>query len=215
MSHFCVATLSPDTLLRADHGVLRAASLALTGDARAAAEHILADARRQAEQLRLRADDRARDAVRAAEQQTLERAADLLLRLERRHAQLLLGAQRMAIDLTLALFDRALADTTPRERVAASCRRLLAEAPRALAQPVLYLHPDDGALAPELAWEIKTDAALARGACRLEADGGEWRADFAEGAAALRASFGAAARHEETESESESKTLAEPEAPQS
>ena len=194
MTNFCVAKITTESLLRADHGLWRADALTVTRDAHVAAEHILDCARREAEQLRLRAAGEALDAVRAAEQEALEHMTALLQQLEERHAQLLDGAQALAVDLTLALFERVLAETTPRERIAASCRRLLQEAPRTLAQPVLYLHPDDSALAPpELAWERKLDATLARGACRLEAGGGEWRADFTAGAAALCAAFGSAA----------------------
>lgn len=194
MTHFCVAKITTESLLRATVRGRRADALTLTRDAHVAAEHILDCARREAEQLRLRAAGEALDAVRAAEQEALENMTALLQRLEERHAQLLDGAQALAVDLTLALFERALAETTPRERIAASCRRLLQEAPRTLAQPVLYLHPDDSALAPpELAWERKLDASLARGACRLEVGGGEWRVDFQAGAAALSAAFGSAA----------------------
>lgn len=194
MNDFCVAKITTESLLRAEHGVWRADSLTLTRDARAAADHILNEARDDADHLRLRAADDAIDAVREAEQDTLTRMTALLAQLEQRHAQLLDGAQTLAVDLALALYERVLAETTPRERVAASCRRLLQEAPRALAQPVLYLHPDDSELAPaDVAWERKTDAALARGACRLEAGGGEWRADFTAGAAALRDAFHSAA----------------------
>lgn len=190
MNDFCVASITTDTLLRSEHGLWRSDALTLTRDARAAATRILEQARREAEQLRLRAADEARAAVRDAEHQALTRAAAQLQLLEQRHATLLDGAQAMVIDLALALFDRALADTTPRERLEACCRRLLQEAPRSPGQPVLYLHPDDSDLAlPDPAWERKTDATLARGACRLEADGGEWRADFTAGAAALRAAF--------------------------
>lgn len=195
MNDFCVATISTDALLRADHGVWRADALTLTRDARAAAAHILDEAARAAEQLQLRAADQAQEAVRAAEGQALERGAVLLRQLEQRHAHLLDGAQALAVDLALALFERALAETTPRERLEASCRRLLQEAPRTLAQPVLYLHPDDSALTPSAPdWERRSDATLPRGACRLEAGGGEWRADFAAGAAALKAAFDKDAR---------------------
>ncbi|NHZ41561.1 FliH/SctL family protein [Massilia aquatica] len=194
MNDFCVAKITTESLLRADHGVWRAESLTLTRDARAAAGHIVNEARGEAEHLRLRAAGEALEAVREAEQEALARMAALLAQLEQRHAQLLDGAQTLAVDLALALFERVLAETTPRERVAASCRRLLQEAPRSLAQPVLYLHPDDSDLAPpDVAWERKTDTTLARGACRLEAGGGEWRADFTAGAAALRDAFHGAA----------------------
>ncbi|WP_164557788.1 flagellar biosynthesis/type III secretory pathway protein [Massilia atriviolacea] len=195
MNDFCVATISTDSLLRAEYGLWRAGALTLTRDARAAAEKILDEARSAAEQVRRAAADEARAAVADAEQQALERTAALLRQLEQRHADLLDGAQALAVDLALALFDRALAESTPRERLAASCRRLLQETPRTLAQPVLYLHPDDSALAPaDCAWEVRADATLTGGACRLEAGGGEWRADFQAGAAALRAAFGNAAR---------------------
>lgn len=194
MNDFCVASITTDTLLRTEHGVWRSDALTLTRDAHAAASQILHDARREAEQLRLRAADEARAAVRDAEHQALARAAALLQLLEQRHATLLDGAQAMVVDLALALFDRALADTTPRERLEACCRRLRQEAPRSLGQPVLYLHPDDSDLAPpDPVWECKTDATLPRGACRLEADGGEWRADFTAGATALRAALERAA----------------------
>jgi flagellar biosynthesis/type III secretory pathway protein FliH len=198
MNDFCVARIATDTLLRAEHGVWRAQALTLTRDARAAAAHILADAAQAAEHLRQRAAADARAAVQEAERQALERCALLLQQLEQRHAQVLDGAQVLAVDLALALFERALADTSARERIEASCRRLLQEAPRRLAEPVLYLHPDDSALAPCAPdWERRSDATLARGACRLEAGGGEWRADFAAGAAALGAAFDGAARHQD------------------
>ncbi|NHZ94520.1 hypothetical protein F2P46_01995 [Massilia sp. CCM 8734] len=194
MNDFCVATICTDSLLRAEHGVWRAQALALTHDAGAAAAHILDQARVEAEQLQLRASADAREAVAEAERGALERGAVLLRQLEQCHAQLLDGAQALAVDLALALFERALAGTTPRERLEASCRLLLREAPRTLAQPLLYLHPDDSELAPPgAAWELRSDATLARGACRLEAGGGEWRADFAAGASALRTAFEQAA----------------------
>lgn len=190
MNDFCVASIATDTLLRSEHGLWRSSALTLTRDARDAATRILEQARCEAEQLRLHAADEARASARDAEQHALTRATTQLQLLEQRHTALLDGAQTMVIEMALALFDRALADTTPRERLEACYRRLMQEAPRSPGKPVLYLHPDDSDLAPpDPGWERKTDATLARGACRLEADGGEWRADFTAGAAALRAAF--------------------------
>lgn len=188
MSPFCVAQIN-EPLLRPAHGVLRAAGLSATSDARHAAEQILQEARAAAQLVTDAAHAQARDAVRQAQADTLQRAEKLLRALEQKNAAFVAGAQDLVSELTLALFDRLVAETTPRERVAASCRRLLQEAPRQLARPVLYLHPDECALAPDTAWEIKADAKLAPGACRLEASDGEWRADFSDGAAALRTAF--------------------------
>ena len=194
MNDFCVARISITSLLRADHGLWRAHALTLTSDACAAAEAILDGARRAAAQAQLHGAEAASAAVSAAQQQALAQAAALLDQIEQRHAQLLQGAQALAVDLALALFERALAETTPRERIEACCRRLLQDTPRTLIRPQLFLHPDDSALAPlPVPWEYQTDATLARGACRLEAGDGEWRADFAEGSAALRAAFASAA----------------------
>ncbi|MET3130426.1 flagellar biosynthesis/type III secretory pathway protein FliH [Oxalobacteraceae bacterium GrIS 1.11] len=189
MNDFCVAKITPEALLRMPHGILRAEGLSLTLDARAAAAHIMQEAREQAEQLLQVAREQARGGVQEAERQALIRVHALLATLEARHTALLSGAEALVSDLALALFERLVAATTPRERVAANCRRLMQEAPRLMKHPVLWLHPDDSPLLPELDWEVKLDPTLRPGSCRLEAGDGEWRSDFSEGVAALKAAF--------------------------
>lgn len=188
MSQFCITQIN-EPVLRPAHGILRAAGLNVTSDARRAAEQIVQEARDAAEQIAEGAHAQASEAVRQAQADTLLRADALLRALEQKNAAFVAAAQDLVSELTLALFDRLVAETSPRERVAASCRRLLQEAPRQLARPVLYLHPDETALAPPTEWEIKADPKLAPGACRLEAGDGEWRADFSDGAHALRSAF--------------------------
>jgi flagellar biosynthesis/type III secretory pathway protein FliH len=207
MNDFCVARINSDALLRTRHGILRASAMTLTLDARAAAARILELAEDEAGQIRRRAEEQGRAAVTDAEARVLRRAACLLEDLEQRRRQMLLGAEDMVVDLALALFDHALARTTPRERVAVNCQRLRQETPRGLSHPVLWLHPDDTALAPELEWEIKSDPALRPGACRLEAGDGEWRLDFEQGVAALKAAFTAAARPDATEVRQDQETI--------
>ncbi len=193
---FCVAKIDPGALLRAPHGVLRAGALRLTQDAGAAAAAILADAGREAARITQQARAGADAAVAAAERQTLARAGLLLDALRRQQDALLEGAQELVADLALALFDRLVGELSPRERMAANCRRLMQETPRQLTGAVLFVHPEDSAagapLAAELGWDCKADPALAAGRCRLEASAGEWCADLAAGAAELRAAFAAA-----------------------
>jgi flagellar biosynthesis/type III secretory pathway protein FliH len=189
MTNLCVTRIPREPMLATGHGVLRASALNMTSDARDAASRILEQARQEAERIAASAHEQARLAVQEAEQRTLERAATLLAALEEQNRQFSLGVQNMLADMALVLFERLVGELSAQDRVAASCRLLAQEAPRQLLRPVLWLHPDDGPLAPPLEWEIRTDPSLRAGGCRLEAADGEWRFDFDEGMAALTAAF--------------------------
>lgn len=193
MADFCVETIDCEQSLRPEHGILRVASLAVTSDARSAADRIAQEARAEADALLKQAQEQAQDEVRRAEQQTLERAAQLLQTLEQAHARLLQRSRDIVISVAQGLFERLVMDTTPRERVDAAIKRLLQEAQPGLANAVLRLHPDDIPLAPEVEWEVKPDAGLARGTCRLEASNGEWSADFAAAVSSLKTALDGAA----------------------
>lgn len=179
MNPFCVARVTPPPELLAIDGVLRAADLATTADAHALAARIVAAAEAE------------RQAMLAASQaQVLAEGAALLDGL--RAAAASVGEQAGDIVTAMAsqLFDRLVLETTPQQRVAASYRRVLLEAPPRLVNAVLRLHPDEMDLVEGCEWPLKADAALAQGACRLEADSGQWRADFQAAAAALKQVFG-------------------------
>ncbi len=174
MHAFCSDTIHPDPLLRADHGVLRPDALRATADAREAAALIMAQARAQAAALALE-----------SEQRLLSRAARFNGQLEASHHAFMEQAQDMVIELAQAMFSRLVGALAPQERLAALYQRLRQEVPRSLTQPVFWIHPGQLALMPETDWEVRCDAALAPGACRLEAAEGEWRIDFESGLAAL------------------------------
>lgn len=192
MSGFCVRKISIDSRLRARDGVLSADSLAVTADAHALAEHIIADARAEAERMREEARQRAREVARDAEADALRRAASLLAALDQAHATLLGRAREIVIDLAQGLYDRLVEQTTPRKRIETVLARILREAPPRLVEPLLRVHPDDAGLLPEVEWEIRKDATLPRGACRLEAATGEWQANFDAAVEAVRLAFAAA-----------------------
>lgn len=189
MSTFCVARLTPHASLLARDGILRAADLGHSADARALAEQIVAQARQQGEALLAEARATAARIAEAAQAAVLAEADALMHGLTGTLENIYDGAEDIVADLVRELYDRLVADTTPAERIAASYRRVLQEAPPRLANAVLRLHPDDMALADDWQWQLRADPALARGACRLEADGGEWQADFNAAAAALAAAF--------------------------
>jgi len=194
MTAFCVDTIVIEAGWRPEHGVMRQESLAVMADARAAAENILERARADAEAIRQAARDEAARAVHDTERETLERARELLGRLEQANATFLLRAQDMVVDLAKSLFDRLVLDVTPRRRIESALKRVQREAPAEPAGALLRVHPADVELLPEIEWEIKPDAAMERGVCRLEAGNGEWRADFNAAAAALKAAFEQAVR---------------------
>lgn len=200
MSDFCIDTIQPAATLRPDNGVLRIDALRVTADASLAAERIVKNARAEADTLlneaRVEAQRMAQDAqgeaqrlTRDLEQQTLQRAEQLLQALEKTNSTFLQRAQDMIVDLAQGLFDRMVMDTTPREKIEAALKRVLHEAPSKLVSPVLRVHPDDVELVPQVEWEIKPDSSMPRGVCRLEASGGQWNADFGAAVEALRSAF--------------------------
>lgn len=200
MNGFCVDILVPQACLRADHGVLRDAALRVTADAGAAAEQIrdgasaeaaamLDAARSGAEAMLSAARSEARQAVQAAEQQTLERAGQLLAMLQSTHDAFLAAAEATVLDLAQGLFERLVIELAPRERIAAAYQRVQLEAPRRLVAPLLRVHPDDIDLLPATEWDVKADPSMARGMCRLEAASGEWCVDFDAAVSSLKAAL--------------------------
>lgn len=189
MTAFCIDTIQPEQMLRAEHGVLRMAALTITADAHAAAARIIDKAHAEAEAVREEAAATALRLSQEAETTTLQRADQMLQALELANKNFLLGAQDIIVELAQGLFERLVMEATPREKVEAALRRLQQEAPSKLASPLLRVHPEDFDLLPSIEWEVKTDLSLPRGTCRLEAAGGEWCADFSAAVAALRAAF--------------------------
>jgi flagellar biosynthesis/type III secretory pathway protein FliH len=196
---FCTDTITTDDSLRADHGVLRVSALAVTADAREAAQRILDDARAQASAMLQQAQHDANERTREAEEQTMQRAAHLIQSLEQANATFLDHAQGIVVDLAQGLFDRLVMDTTPREKLEAALKRVLQEAPPKLVNPLLRVHPDDFALLPAVEWDVKQDAGLAPGTCLLQADSGEWCADFSATVGALKEGFKQATQNDEGE----------------
>jgi flagellar biosynthesis/type III secretory pathway protein FliH len=126
----------------------------------------------------------------ASQAQVLAEGAALLDGLRAAAAGLAEQAEDIVTVMAGQLFERLMLETTAQQRLAASYRRLLLEAPPRLVNAVLRLHPDELALVEGCEWPVKADPALAPGACRLEADSGQWRADFHAAAAALSQVFG-------------------------
>lgn len=180
--------------LLAEYGVLRAPVLAATADASLLAGRMLAAARAEADALLLQAQVAAGEAVLAAEQASLRRAARLLQALEQAQAGLLLGVEDLVVALAQGLFERLVLELTPRARIAASLRRICQEAPPGLVAAVLRVHPDDLADLPALGWTVQPDPELSPGSCRLEVGNGAWQAGFEAAVAALSAAFVQAAR---------------------
>jgi flagellar biosynthesis/type III secretory pathway protein FliH len=189
MSDFCVATITAEPDLRAANGVLRAGSRRITADARVIARQVLQDAHDEAEAVLCRATEQATRATQDAEQDAITRARGLLQALEQAHATLVLRGQDIIVDVAQRLFDQLVMDTAPRERIEATLKRVLEEAPSKLVNPVLRVHPADFDLVPSIDWEVKADPSLTPGTCRLEAATGQWRADFSAAVAALKAAF--------------------------
>lgn len=190
LSTFCAARLEPSPGLLAADGVLRAADLGATADARALAARIVAEAQAERAAMLAVAAEQSQLSTAAAQAQVLAEGAALLDALRAAADGLCERAEDIVTGLALQLFDRLMLDTTPQQRVAASYRRLLQEAPPRLVNAVLRMHPDELALAEGWEWPVKADATLPPGACRLEADSGQWRADFHAAAEALSRAFG-------------------------
>jgi flagellar biosynthesis/type III secretory pathway protein FliH len=189
MTSFCIDTIHIDPSLRPQHGVLRVAALAVTSDARHAAQRIIDEANAQAEAIVQQAQEEAQEHLRTTQEDTLQQAAELLRGLEEANAALLDRVQPVVIDLVQNLFARMAMKATPRKQIETSLRRLLDEVPSKLVNPVLRVHPDDVGLLPEVEWEVVPDANLVPGTCLLQADSGEWRADYAASVTALTAAL--------------------------
>lgn len=189
MTTFCVARLAPGPDLLATDGVLRAADMGTTADAHALAERILAQAETERGVMLAAAAEEARLALASAQARVLAEGTALLGGLRAATEDLCERAEDIVTGLALQLFERLVLETPPRERVAASYRRLLQEAPPKLVNAVLCLHPDELAYGEGWDWPVKADATLPPGACRLEADSGQWRADFGAAAGALSAAL--------------------------
>lgn len=186
-SRFCVETLPIEANLRPVDGVLRVEAFRVSGDARRAADQLLEKARSEADSLLDAARQDAERAVHEAEQAAFTRLQDIVGKLENLNREFLERAEPLVVDLALALFNKLVSLTTPRERVEAVLRQILHEAPSKLVEPVLHVHPDDKDLLPELQWQIKPDPEMTPGSLKLEAAGGEWAGSFAAATAALAA----------------------------
>jgi flagellar biosynthesis/type III secretory pathway protein FliH len=189
MNDFCVDSITAEPDLRAADGVLRAGSRRITVDAGVVARRIVQDAHDEAEAMLRRSAQEAKRATEEAEQDAIARAHGLLQALEQANATLLLRGQDIIVGLAQRLFDQLVMDTAPRERIEATLKRVLEEAPSKLVNPVLRVHPDDFGLLPAVDWDIKADPSLTPGTCRLEAATGEWCADFSAAVTALKAAF--------------------------
>jgi flagellar biosynthesis/type III secretory pathway protein FliH len=189
MRSFCIDQIRIEPGLRAEHGVMRSASFAVTTRARVVAADIERRAEAEREAVLRAARDEAGRIVQEAETKVFEQAARLLELLAQMQGTVVDRAQDIVVDLACSLLDRLVLQMTPREKVEATLRRLLAEAPPKLVEPVLRVHPEDAEHLPAVDWEIKKDDTMARGACRLEATDGKWCADFGGALDALRNAF--------------------------
>lgn len=204
MSNFCVASVQVDERMRGEHGVLHAHSLFLSRQTRELTSQLMAEAEQDREALLAQAHDeteqmladaqRAGDeAVEQAQVRVIEQADQLFATLDSALAQVNDGIRPLVVSLALELFDRLVLETTPEERIASAYRRLLSEVPLKLVDAVLKVHPDELAIyetiLPAPRWTLQPDISIARGACRVDANSGEWSAGFDLAAQALRAAF--------------------------
>ncbi|MGI4846683.1 MAG: FliH/SctL family protein [Janthinobacterium lividum] len=204
MNDFCVASIEMDSRMRAQHGVLPSHSLFLTTEARALCARIeveaqeqkaalLAAASEEAEQTLEQARMAGEQAVESAQVRVVEQADELFATLDDALAKVGDGIRPLVVRLAQELFDRLVLETTPEERIMAAYRRLLEEVPLKLVDAALRVHPDDlasiEAMVPAPRWAVQADAKIARGACRVDANSGEWSAGFEFAAAALRSAF--------------------------
>lgn len=185
MNFFYVETLSLPTRLRPRHGVVHAAAFEVTGEAQRAAALLLSDARAEADALLADARLTAAAATRREQQRVAEEGSILLHGLQQAQEKLLDAVGILAVELAGQAFERLVVDMPPAERIAAAVRRVREEAPSKLGSAVAWMHPEDQPLIGDCPWEVRTDPRLARGACRLEASSGEWKAGFALAASAL------------------------------
>lgn len=185
MFKFCVDQVSAPARLRARHGVLKCEALAVACDGQRAAALMLDEARAQAEALLAEANARAHDTVRREQQRVAHEATAILHSLRSAQERLLDALMPLVTDLAGRAFERLVLEATPQERIAAAVRRVREEAPQRLVAALAWVHPDDLALSAGAPWEVRADARLARGTCKLEASSGEWLAGFELGATAL------------------------------
>ncbi|MBN9473231.1 MAG: hypothetical protein ABS43_12325 [Bordetella sp. SCN 67-23] len=193
MDSFCVERVSVPPGLRARRGVLRDRSLEVCSEAARVAEAVLRQARDEADVLLKQARVDAAAAVRSESERAARQATELLRGLESAQVRLLDGVETLAVECAAQAFARLVADMPPTERIAAAVRRVREEAPTKLSEAVVWTHPDDQVLVADSPWETRSDARLARGACRLEASSGEWHASFDLAVVALEQAL--AARH--------------------
>ncbi|MPS30350.1 MAG: flagellar biosynthesis/type III secretory pathway protein [Alcaligenaceae bacterium] len=193
MDSFCVERISISPRLRARHGLLRSQALAVCDDAERAAGLVAHSAQEAADALLEKARSDAAAIALDEGQRVAEQAAMLLDGLSAAQERLLDGVERLALELAGRAFERLVADMAPAERIAAAVRRVREEAPVKLHEAIAWVHPDDEAMLENPPWEIRCDARLERGSCRLEASSGEWRASFELAAAALRQALAARA----------------------
>lgn len=189
MTSFCVDTVSVPEMLRAQHGVLRVSSLQITSDATAAARKIIEEAHAEARNVQEQAYRDAEAVVNDAELQVLEQSRQLFQALEKERDTFLERGKDLIIDLACAVFERLVMEMSQREKVAAALKRVMAEAPRRLINPVLRVHPSDVQCLPALEWDIKEDDTLSPGSCKLTAGNGEWCVDFDAAVTSLKAAF--------------------------
>lgn len=195
MNNFCIDTLTIESDFHPENGILRIGEMGLTSDARLSADRLLQRARKEANEIVQGAHAQAQKAVRLAEKNAIESANHLLHKLNQTHAAFLAGAQEMVLDLAQGLFDRLVAEMSPRDRIDAALKRLLCETPPRLVHTVLHAHPEDIVFLPAVEWDVKPDLSLARGTCRLEASHGVWRADFNAAVASLKSALNDATMH--------------------
>lgn len=170
--------VTPDPCMKATCGILREKDFFIVSDARRAAEYIMEEARKNADATLTEADIAAQKTISEIEKSTLERANLFLNNLRDMNDRIVTEAEPLVIELAQAVFSKLISQTTPKERIEAMLRQVMKEAPRNIVAPMLRIHPDDIALLPQTIWEVKADTALKRGMCRLEANQGEWHADF-------------------------------------
>lgn len=211
MMSFCVDTVTVPEMLRAQHGVLRVASLQVTTDAVEAARKIIEEAHTEARNVQEQAYRDAETIVNNAELQVFERSRQLFQVLEKERDTFLERGKDVIIDLACTLFERLVMEMSQREKVAAALKRVMAEAPRRLINPVLRVHPSDVPCLPELEWDIKEDDTLSPGSCKLTAGNGEWYVDFDAAVTSLKATFASFTVDPPPSSDSEPKPELEPE----
>lgn len=190
MNEFCVERVAPHKTLRPHHGVLRAASFAITSDAQEAARRIVQQARDEADRIRAVAEEQAKRQAHFTQQKAIGDADILLRALDGAYDTFIGRAQDIVLELAQAMFDKLLIKTPPRKRMEAMLAMLAREVPAKPVDAVLRVHPDDAELLPELEWPVKHDAAMARGACRLETANGQWTVNFDAAVSALVQALG-------------------------